>query len=830
MDMKGKKNLLTISLVLILITMISPIVSSGYAVISNFNQPILPASEYRNYTPYVAVLNEVWDYTSNTALYEAMVAGQVQLAGIVHEAEILQAEHNPNLYLYDQPAYSFGPIVQFNFAKYPMNNTYFRWAIFSLVNYQLVQQQVFDNGLLGVAIPYFVNPSLYPLFYNPNASVFYETHESFNLTRAQVYLQKAGLTYNPSIRTWTYPNGTPLTITWIIPANSPPSLKLAEIVTQAAKQIGLNIQCQVVPFTPTLVQDLVTGNYQLITYGWSVNAIAPGFLYFIDGPLAPSTSDDDFVNATINQLLTKAYIQSTTVNESAFYTKQAVYLLQAAVPEIIAGWGNDVVGAYLPGYANYIPTVGSGISLFNVHQAGTTQGKFNWGLSPESAAPTTYDVYSAETTCEFDGLQEVYDTPLTSPPFNALKLLPWVVSNWTVINNLNETIPGTSIKIVNGQEIILNLVHNDTFQNGLPLTAQAINFTIWYFDMGGYSSNPFNSSKDTVYIGNYYGKPVILNYTAEAMAPSFEWFDDLPNLVYSYIPPNNPYEIEIFFNSSSVWTIYSLGSIYIVPPSIFENIPPYELGLSVYSVSDHGQVIGSGPYYLYSWNKTLGSTFYRFNGYFRIDPLVDFIANITPGSSYTFTFNITQVNAAPAYINGNATTSKPIVPIDNATGYAEIWQYGSTQVLKTIPITHVSGDEYQVTIDTTGLMPDETYVLFINATYTEPLVLNMSANSNGTGTTTVNVPHVYYAYYSFNVMQTVSTTPPVTTTTTSTTTTTTSTTTVVSTITPVPSASAPALPPTPTVNVGVATYGSLGIGIVLVLVAIIVAVLLGRRK
>jgi len=171
----------------------------------------------------------------------------------------------------------------------------------------------------------------------------------------------------------------------------------------------------------------------------------------------------------------------------------------------------------------------------------------------------------------------------------------------------------------------------------------------------------------------------------------------------------------------------------------------------------------------------------------------------------------------------NSFLCKPIVPIDNATGYAEIWQYGSTQVLKTIPITHVSGDEYQVTIDTTGLMPDETYVLFINATYTEPLVLNMSANSNGTGTTAVNEPHVYYAYYSFNVMQTVSTTPPVTTTTTSTTT-------VVSTITPVPSASAPALPPTPTLNVGVATYGSLGIGIVLVLVAIIVAVLLGRRK
>ncbi|WP_238526062.1 hypothetical protein [Saccharolobus islandicus] len=92
----------------------------------------------------------------------------------------------------------------------------------------------------------------------------------------------------------------------------------------------------------------------------------------------------------------------------------------------------------------------------------------------------------------------------------------------------------------------------------------------------------------TQYIGNYYGKPVILNYTAEAMAPSFEWFDALPGLVYSYIPPDNPYEIQIYFNTSSLWSIYELSGIYIVPPSIFENIPPQWLGLGTYSVSSNG--------------------------------------------------------------------------------------------------------------------------------------------------------------------------------------------------------------------------------------------------
>ncbi|TRM74656.1 ABC transporter substrate-binding protein, partial [Sulfolobus sp. A20-N-F8] len=749
-----KGIILTALLMFFMLGLSSVIVSSGYAVISNFNVPVLPAAEYRNLTPYVAVLNEVWDYTSNTALYEALVAGQVQMAGIVHESQILQAEHDPNLYLYDQPVYGFGPIIQFNFNRYPMNNTYFRWAIFSLVNYQLVQQQVFDNGLLGTAMPWYVDPSLYAYFFNPNATIFYQTHESFNLTRARIYLQDAGLVYSSSLGTWTYPNGTPVTITWIIPANSPPALKLAEIVTQAAKEIGLNIQYQVVPFTPTLIQDLLTENYDLITFGWSVNAIAPDWLYFIDGPLAPSTSDDAFVNATINQLLTQAYVLSSNLNQSEYYTKQAVYYLQAAVPEIVAGWANDVIGAYLPGYANYVPTVGGGISLIDVHVSNSTHGKFNWGLAPESAAPTTYDVYTAETVCEFDGLGEVYDTPLTSPPFNALQLLPWIVSNWTVISHLNETIPGTNIKIVNGQEIILNLVHNDTFQNGFPLNALAINFTMWYFDMGGYASNPFNPSQDTVYIGTYYGKPVILNYTAEAMFPSFEWFGTLPNLVYSYVPSNNPYTIYIYFNDSSYWNIYSLSGIYIVPPSIFENIPPQYLGADVYSVSTNGQVIGSGPYYLYAWNKSVGSTFIRNDGYFKLDPLANFIANITYGSTstYTFTFNITQVYAAPAYINGKPTVSLPLVPITNATGNAWIWIYGSTTPMMSVPITHVMGNEYEVSIPVNQLKPGFTYVLFVNATYTEPLVLNMSANSIGSGVRIVDVPHVYYAYYTFNIL------------------------------------------------------------------------------
>jgi len=215
-----------------------------------------------------------------------------------------------------------------------------------------------------------------------------------------------------------------------------------------------------------------------------------------------------------------------------------------------------------------------------------------------------------------------------------------------------------------------------------------------------------------------------------------------------------------------------------------------------------------------------------------VDPLANFIANITAGTTYTYTFNITQVLAEPTYINGKPTVPNPIVSIPNATGVAEIWIYGqSPRPIMSIPISHVSGNTYKVTINTVSLTPGQTYVLFINATYIEPLMLNYSANSVGGGIKYVDVPHFYTAYYTFNVLPT--TTVSTTTTTTTTTSTTTTTTSIVTTVTPVSSVSAPPAPPSVsviTISTSPVVYGSLGVGIILVIAAIVVGVLLGRRS
>ena len=143
---------------------------------------------------------------------------------------------------------------------------------------------------------------------------------------------------------------------------------------------------------------------------------------------------------------------------------------------------------------------------------------------------------------------------------------------------------------------------------------------------------------------------------------------------------------------------------------------------------------------------------------------------MSAGKTYTLKVNITEITAAPykiVFANGTVyyTTKTPIVPIDNASGYIAIMPYGSTKVIETIPLTHVSGSIYEATINTANLAPNEPYVIFVNATYQAPLTINMSVISNGSGFKTIMVTHYYYRWYSILPYKQVTVTTTTTTTT-----------------------------------------------------------------
>ncbi|BCU67620.1 hypothetical protein HS7_10570 [Sulfolobales archaeon HS-7] len=821
---------------LMVATLLSVPAGATLEFLQNYNKPVLTPAETNLYFPYVSVLNEYWFYTSNTQIFYSLLSGQVQFAGLVHTAQIYQAMKDPSIYVYDGPTYSYFYFA-FNLKEYPMNNTYFRWAVSSVLNYQLVEEEAWANGLKGIALPYELDPTLYSSYYNPQMATIYAQHESYNLTRAMMYLKDAGLVYNNATNTWDYPNGTPVVIQILTPPNAPPLDEASKILVDGAHSIGLDLQVECVPFS-TEVQLVDEQNFQIDNLGVDISAIAPTCLQALYGyPINFLETSIGVYNKTLNTVLDQAATAST-VNQSIVYTKEAEVMLQYELPAIIFGWGNSISGSYLPGFDGYTGTATQGVWLTDVHHTGLSNGTYVWGLTPETGAPTTYDIYTVTTACEFDGLDDnpatptVYDTALVTPPGNPLGLEPWAAYNYTIQSGLNETIPGTNVLLVDGQEITFYFNHNITFFDGMPLTALSLNFSLWYLDTGGFSSNPYNPSQDTVYIGNYYGKPVYVNYTAESIYSSIEWFGDLPGLAYSYVPANNPYVIHIFFNDSAFTNIYKVSGIPLMPCFIFENIPPQELGQDVYSVSHHGQVIGSGPVYMYQWNTTYGLSLVRNPSYFKFNALANSF-NVSPGTDYTLMVNITQIYASPAYINGKPTVPEPFVPIANATGYVAVIPYGSTTPVETVPLTQVSGSMYKAVIPTASLSTGATYELMVNATYVEPIVLNMSAMSNGSGLTTVPVTHYFYEYYAMNVVSPTVTPPPTTTTTTTPVTTTTTPTT--TTIAPPPSPP-PSQPVTATVSqvttitsgVSLAVYASVGIEALVVIVGVAVLFLVKR--
>ncbi|ARM75364.1 ABC transporter substrate-binding protein [Acidianus manzaensis] len=753
------KTILVVSMLLIVVGLVTDITTqaSGVLIAPHSTLHVLPATYYTLYGPYIQNLNYLWQYTTTLPMYEALLNGQVQVLNSLPTTQLSQSQiaslkNNPNLYLYDSQTFSF-IFLQFNFKYYPENNTYFRWAISDILNPSSVESQILEGGLLGATIPFYINPSVYPSYINSTTltelSNIYNAHESYNIQRAKTYLQDAGLVYNPSLGEWTYSNGTPLKITIYIQEGFYNCPAWESIIEAGAQQVGLQNNIQFIPYAASQLETILQEQtYDIINYGWEgITFIVPEY-YFIFGPGAPYNSFNDFVNSTINAQLTQAYTADPTFSQVVNNFQNALVELQYTEPYVILGWNTCPEPVYTNNYYGYVSSLGDGITNFqDVHEGFTSNGTLNYVIGTYDFAPPNFNIYF-ENFYSSELIWEVYWYPstLTSLPSNPTLFNTPYIANYTVIHIPNATVNGHLI--INGTEIVYNFVHNATWLNGMPVTALDYNFTIWYLDMGGFSSNPYNPSQDTVFIGDYCGEPVYINYTAEASDPSPIWFDAMPNLVTTIVPSNNPYQIQIYFNTTSYFTLCDTDEV-VLPPYLFVNINPLELapvdGQYTYHITELGEVPGGFPFYPYSYNASTGITLRTYAGYFQFNPLANLI-NVSAGSSYTLTVNMTQIVSAPYLYNGKPTGPYE-VPISNASGVIEIMPYGSSKVIETIPLTHVSGSIYQATISTSGLSPNTPYTIFVNATYSAPITINGSALSTG-GTHTMMTTRYFYRWYS----------------------------------------------------------------------------------
>ncbi|MEJ2776083.1 ABC transporter substrate-binding protein [Sulfolobaceae archaeon RB850M] len=769
--------ILSISLLIILfgIYLVSqPIVASGYA-ISDFNAPILNWYQVRYSEPWVGTIIYLYSYSTHTEEFEALTEGKIDFATIDHASEIKEAleKYKNTVYVAISPVTNFGQLV-FAFGNNLTANLYFRYAISSLINPQNVTDIAWDNGVLGEDIPYFVSPILYKEWFNPNVTTYYNEYESYNLTRAEMYLEKIpGITH---VNGQWYYNGEPLKLVFLYEEGSSPLQRLASYLQAQAAMINLTIVPEQTTFG-TIITAATTppyNDFNITTFGWiDLGALVPSWM---EGIYTDPANVGGFSNSTIDTLLSDS-LTAPTLSQSIQDVKEAEYLLQVQLPYIIIVWNNAIQGVYLPGWANYIylnVTDVYAVSIMNVHPTNSAlNGTFIFS-SVSSSTPRHMNPYASTSLYAFNTLDDLYDSlavtnlsePTTVVPPN--QLIPWVAQNWSIVYIHNVTLPNGAY-VYNGTELIVNLVHNDTWIDGVPLTAYDVNFTIWWYDLPGMmGTNTFD------------GLHVNYTYLLDNGFINSDLFGTIPAIVWTKV--TSPYQIIIYLNTTNYLQIdLALTEYPIVPAHIFNTTPP-----QIVYAEKIAPLISSGPYRWVEWNFQAQEIIVTANlHYFRIDPYL-FLQSVKQGQSYTFTMNVT------AYTWDNSTDTLTPTQISNATVYVYL-KYLDVSGHSYSNVT-INGKPYVVIAKNMG---NGIYQAVINTSMLTPGVYEIVAkavwNVNG------NLREEF-SYGSLNVT-------PVTVTTTTTTTTSTSTTTT-----------------TTSINVGLIA------GIVIVIIIIAAAVFLIRRR
>ncbi|QCO31214.1 peptide ABC transporter substrate-binding protein [Metallosphaera sedula] len=718
-----------------------PMEVSSFA-IANFDTPILTPSQAIYNEPWVGTIEYTYAYTTHTDEFNALLDGKVDFITLTHVSEINElktAPYNQTAFLAIAPQESFGQIV-FAFGNNLTSNIYFRYAISSLINPENVTSYVLDNGILGVDEPYFVNPSLavYKQWFNPQVESYYQQYESYNLTRAVMYLEMVpGITHKNG--QWYY-NNQPLKLTFYY-TYPPNTLKrFAELLADSAAAINLSITPVSETFG-TLITQATTppyNDFNLTTFGW-IN-LGPFPNSWMNGIYTSPGNVGGFSNSTVDQVLQNA-LNAPTLSQEINYTMQAEYLLQQQLPYVVYTWSNGIQAVYLPGWANYIylssGTPNYAINIMDVHPTNQAlNGTFIFS-SISSDLPRHINIYASTSLYAFNTLDDMYDSLGISPLNNPTQVLPWVASSWTVQKPVNLTLPNGE-KIVNGQVITVNLVHNDTWIDGVPLTAYDVNFTVWYYDLPGMmGTNTFDG--------------VTLNYTYLASEGfiNTDLFGTIPSLVWTNV--TNPYQIVFYLNSSSYVNEYLVLTEYPIMPA--HTIGPVNV-VTLYH-STLAPEISSGPYMFSSFNSEAKTVTVTYNPYyFRINPLI-FLQNVTAGTPVNFTANFQY------YTWDNATSSLVANPV-NGTAYMWLMYLnvsgeGYSNATAPVQMKMVSPGNYVGTINTTGLKPG-IYEIVSKVTWDNGGITEHGARE-------------LFRYGSLNVsashVTTTTTTPPTTTTTTS---------------------------------------------------------------
>jgi len=663
--------------------------------------------------PYVNTVYFTW-FTTSEAIVEALVNGYIQFdsAGVSNAQEYNQLQSyikSGEIAVNITPNNGFG-YIGFNTNMYPLSNVHFRRAIQHLTNYQSIASALL-NGVLGIASPYYFIPQVYGTYFSSQEAQAYQQYGTFNLSAAIQELEAAGLVDHPAQGYWTYPNGsqvTPFTLYTSSGTGLDLRTQVLEAMTNNAKTINLTINIVPINFNTLIDSLLPAHNVEMYQLGWSLGSpVSPTWLYYIFGDYILNTYYQDYNDTTAWNLVAKVQFDSATPQLAYNYAIAAATYLQENLPYVMLDWGSNLVPVNVQSWKGYTSEAPYGI-LFpaNIHPVNSTFGSLYRYGQPQN--PDTQNIYMQTSLYDFEINGNEYATPLGVSPSNPVQLVPNAAYNYTLSTGSGMTPNGHPF---NGTIVTMYFLPNAVWQDGVPMTALDYNFTIWWLDLGGYSSNPYNPSSDTVTID----PGVVVNYTAEAGNPGPEYFGEASGLVDTYVPPSNPYELQIYFNSTSIFNLLTVYGEPILPEHIFASIQPTTFATE--SASQYlPQEVFSGPYAFQTWSVTSDyATIRYFPSYYLANPYSDVIS-APQGQSAMFTMNAWVLNQSQ-FTSSSGSYTAGYSPVNGASGTLYVLNSNTLQTIATYPLQFSGNGTYTAQVSTSSLAQG-TYTLVAQLNWT----------------------------------------------------------------------------------------------------------------
>ena len=272
-------------------------------------------------------------------------------------------------------------------------------------------------------------------------------------------------------------------------------------------------------------------------------------------------------------------IYAKTVGQAVKSAKQVALIQLQDLPFLNIYQSNTLWAALINGWTGYAdlpgtgPSTGAGLrytSLNLVHtcymstntRPATSQTCVNGGNAitglgdlPNPGGGLS-PLYGFSTAYDSDIWQNIYDSPLATPPngFKApLKFMNWMTSSYKTKSFTGLTGTGAGwfdmqgagpLNIVGGKIYTFNFLPNVYFSDHVQMTAYDYNYSLFQFFLP--SVSPLT---------------VVTPSIASPYTPSV--------LMATYISPSNPLQIQVYVNSSSVWNLADL-QMPVLPAHIFE--------------------------------------------------------------------------------------------------------------------------------------------------------------------------------------------------------------------------------------------------------------------